>query len=136
MAFKLQQFRDPDLALAGNPVGFYPREFYPLDNFSSFAVVWRGHKWPTAEHAYQASHFFETAPGLIEKIFNANSAHDACAIAKANAHKAPKNWHEIKVGIMEEICRHKLEQNEYVKRKLLQTGNLPIVEDSPKDDFW
>ncbi len=37
---------------------------------------------------------------------------------------------------MEEIVRHKLRQNPYVMRKLLQTGKRKIVEDSPKDAFW
>lgn len=30
----------------------------------------------------------------------------------------------------------KLEQNPYVKKKLLQTKDYLIVEDSPKDAFW
>ena len=64
------------------------------------------------------------------------SAHDAFKLAKANAHKAPKNWSDIKVGIMEEIVRCKLEQNTYIQEKLRQTGEVLIVEDSPKDDFW
>mgnify|MGYP002520092451 CR=1 FL=1 len=37
---------------------------------------------------------------------------------------------------MEDLLRLKLEQNPYVKKKLLQTGDYLIVEDSPKDDFW
>lgn len=132
----LEQFRDPLLDVSGERVGFYPREFFPLDNFAAFQVdVW-GRRWATSEHAYQAAHFFDTAPELVEAIFEARSPHDAYKIAKANAHLAPPDWHDVKVGIMEEICRLKLMQNPYVQRKLLQTGNLPIVEDSPMDDFW
>jgi ribA/ribD-fused uncharacterized protein len=131
-----QPFRDPQLDVSGEVVGFYPREFYTFDNFASFQVVWRGERWATSEHAYQASHFFETAPGLAEQIRNALSAHDAYKLAKANADKAPKNWDEIKVGIMEEIVRCKLEQHPYIQDKLRQTGTVQIVEDSPKDDFW
>jgi len=37
---------------------------------------------------------------------------------------------------MLDICRHKLRQHAYVKQKLLETGDAPIVEDSPKDSFW
>lgn len=37
---------------------------------------------------------------------------------------------------MEELLRLKLEQNPYVKRKLLQTKDYEICEDSPKDSFW
>lgn len=34
------------------------------------------------------------------------------------------------------LLRLKLEQNPYVLKKLLQTGDYYIVEDSPKDSFW
>ena len=133
---KIKQFRDPQLVTDGSVVGFYPREFYVFDTFASFQVDWRGRRWPTSEHAYQAAHFFDTAPELAEQIFQARSAHEAYKIAKANADKAPQNWDEIKVGIMEEIVRAKCEQNPYVKQKLLETLDEEIVEDSPKDAFW
>ena len=138
MSTKVQptQFRDPELDVSGDVVGFYPREFYVFDNFASFAVDYRGRRWSTSEHAYQASHFFETAPELVDEIHKARSAHEAYKIAKANADKAPDNWNDVKVGIMEEIVRAKCEQNPYIKQKLLDTGDLEIVEDSPKDDFW
>ncbi|TAH32346.1 NADAR family protein [Candidatus Saccharibacteria bacterium] len=132
----IKQFRDPDLVTDGSIVGFYPREFFVFDNFSSFQVDWRGRRWPTSEHAYQAAHFFDTAPELAEQIFVARSAHDAYKLAKSNAHQASDNWEDIKVGIMEEIIRAKCEQNPYVKEKLLATLDETIVEDSPKDDFW
>jgi len=139
MAQKVPEpFRDPVLAagISDTQVGFYPREFFMLDNFSSFQVEIWGRVWPTSEHAYQASHFFETAPELAEEIFLARSAHDAFKLAKANGDKAPANWEEIKVGIMEEIVRAKLSQHYYIQQKLLQTGDVPIVEDSPKDSYW
>lgn len=133
---ELGEFRDPQLDVTGEVVGFYPREFYVFDNFSSFQVVWRGRRWATSEHAYQAAHFSETAPDVAEQISDALSAHEAYKIAKANAHKVASDWDEVKVGIMEEICRHKLNQNPYIMEKLLLTGDLEIVEDSPKDSFW
>lgn len=37
---------------------------------------------------------------------------------------------------MEELLRCKIEQNPYVKKKLLETNDYTIVEDSPKDSFW
>lgn len=136
MPQKLDQYRDPILATNEKVIGFYEREFYVFSNFSSFQVQWRGRLWPTSEHAYQAAHFFDTAPELVEQIFNARSAHEAFKIAKANGNKAPKNWEEIKVGVMEDICRHKLEQHPYVEKKLRQTKDWPLAEDSPADDCW
>jgi N-glycosidase YbiA len=130
------QNRDSRLETSGKIIGFYEREFYCFSNFSSFAVKWKDKNWPTSEHAYQAAHFFKTAPGLAKKIYKARSAHEAYKIAKANANKALDNWHEIKVKIMEDIVRHKLKQNPYIIHKLIQTGKRYIVEDSPKDSFW
>ena len=37
---------------------------------------------------------------------------------------------------MEELLRLKIKQNPYVKKKLLQTEDYIIVEDSPKDNYW
>jgi ribA/ribD-fused uncharacterized protein len=133
---KPKQFRDPKLDTSGKLVGFYEREFYVFSNFSSFQIDFKGRRWATSEHIYQASHFFQTVPDLAEEIFNARSAHEAFKIAKANADKAPKNWDDIKVEVMYEICKLKLQQNPYVKRKLLQTGDMYMVEDSPEDAFW
>lgn len=130
------QFRDPELDTSGDIIGFYPREFYVFNNFSAFQVDYKDRTWQTSEHAYQASHFFDTAPELVEAIYKSRSAHEAYKIAKANGDKAPKNWEEIKVGIMYEICKLKMLQNPYVLEKLRQSGDLDIVEDSNKDDFW
>lgn len=138
---ELPQFRDPELAIPRNGVnpevvGFYPREFFMLDNFASFQIEYGDVIWPTAEHLYQASHFFETHPGLADQILHAPSAHEAYKIARANKQFVPDYWDEIKLELMEEIEKLKLEQHPYIQKKLLETGDLPIVEDSTKDDFW
>ena len=46
------------------------------------------------------------------------------------------NWDDVKVGIMRDILRAKVQQHEYVMRKLLATGTRELVEDSWRDDFW
>jgi ribA/ribD-fused uncharacterized protein len=128
--------RDSLLEVSGEIVGFYEREFYCFSNFSSFAVDWNQRFWQTAEHAYQAAHFFGTDPALVNKIHDARSAHDAYKLAKANSNKVSEHWDSIKINMMEDIVRCKLEQNPYVMLKLIQTGEKLIVEDSPKDSFW
>ena len=47
-----------------------------------------------------------------------------------------KYSNEEQLEIMEELLRLKVEQNPYVKKKLLETKDYLIVEDSPKDNFW
>lgn len=134
---KLEQYRDKWMAeKVDDVIGFYPREFYCLDNFSSFKVEYDGYLYSSNEEAYQALGFIETAPEIAEQIKNSHSAHEAQKIAYANRDKRAKNWDKIKVSIMEELLRKKIEQNPYVKKKLLETKNYLIVEDSPKDDFW
>ncbi|HTE22097.1 MAG TPA: NADAR family protein [Candidatus Limnocylindria bacterium] len=130
------QFRDPDLDVSGDRICFYPREFYVFDNFASFQVDYMGRRWATSEHAYQASHFFDTAPQVAEAIFEARSAHDAYKLARAHVDKVPEDWEDRKAEVMYGICRLKLAQNPYVWQKLLETGDLDIVEDSTKDAFW
>ena len=134
---ELEQYRDRWLREKMNEViGFYPREFYPFDNFSSFKVEWNGYLFSSVEEAYQAASFMGSDEELVEKIKKSHSADEAQRIAYANRHKRREYWDDVKVSIMEELLRLKIEQNPYVKKKLLQTGDYMIVEDSPKDDFW
>ena len=133
----LEQYRDKWLAEGFDEyIGFYNREFFCLDNFSSFKVKVDGVLYSTVEHAYQASKFLQTAPEVAEEITNCYSAYDAQRIAHEHTDKQRADWDDGKVSIMERIVRLKLEQNPYVKKKLLQTGDYLICEDSPKDSFW
>ena len=119
------------------PITFYPPKHYPLDNFSSFAVdLEDGLRYPTSEHAYQASKFFTTDPLIAEKIRNARSAHDAKKIAHEHEEKVRKDWDDIKLDVMKSVLLKKVHQNPYVKKILFKTGDRPIVEDSPTDSFW
>lgn len=133
----IEEFRDPQLATDGSVVGFYEREFYVFSNFSSFQVEWRGRLWPTSEHAYQAARYMGMAEDLVEQIANARSAHEAWSLGThENKARQIKNWPEVKVAIMYDICKHKLLQNPYVEKKLRLTNDEYLVEDSPVDSFW
>ena len=134
---ELEQYRDRWLGEKMDEViGFYPREFYPFDNFSSFKVEWNGYLFASVEEAYQAASFMGSDEELVEKIKKSHSADEAQRIAYANRDKRREDWDDVKISIMEELLRLKIEQNPYVKKKLLQTEDYMIVEDSPKDDFW
>ena len=133
---KLDQFRDTWLSETMNDiVGFYPREFYPLDNFSSFKVEYNGYLYSTAEEAFQANMFIKDYPEISDEIKRSNSAHEAQKIRFKNEDKITLKEDEI-LKIMEEILRCKVKQNPYVLKKLLETKDYYIVEDSPKDDYW
>ncbi len=134
---ELEQYRDRWLGEKMDEViGFYPREFYPFDNFSSFKVEWNGYLFSSVEESYQAASFMGSDEELVEKIKKSHSADEAQRIAYANRDKRREDWDDVKISIMEELLRLKIKQNPYVKKKLLQTEDYMIVEDSPKDDFW
>lgn len=124
------------IELISEPVLFHMQEFYCFDNFSAFAITWRGLCWMTVEHAYQAAKFYEHISVLWERIHNAPSAHEAKQIAKTYDHQKRSDWLEVCIPLMEELIWAKLTQHEYVRRKLLQTGERSIIEASPTDLFW
>lgn len=133
----LEQYRDKWLSeKVDEVIGFYPREFYPLDNFSSFKVEWNGYMYSTLEEAFQTARFIGSDEELVQKIKNSHSAHEAQKIAYQNLDKQRKDWEKVELEIMEELLRLKVEQNPYVLRKLLETKDYYIVEDSPKDAYW
>lgn len=113
---------------------FYENEFYPLSNFSSFQLEWRGEIWMTSEHAYHSERFEDEA--LKDEIRKARSAHDAMKFAYANKDKQKPDWDKIKLGVMKEILRAKVNQHPYVRKKLLETSDRELIEDSWRDDFW
>ena len=116
------------------PIFFYEGEFYSFSNFSSFAIEWKGKLWMTSEHVYQSEKFDDE--GLKEEIRMTRSAHDSKKVAGKNKDKYRKNWDEIKLNVMEEILREKIKQHPYVMKKLIDSGDREIIEDSWRDDYW
>lgn len=117
-------------------VMFYEREYYIFSNFSSFKVEWKDRLWMTSEHAFQAARFFDIDESVVEEIFNARSAHDAKKIAYSHADKISDSHTDWHIEIMEEICWNKLQQHSYIQKKILETEEKEIIENSPRDDFW
>lgn len=121
--------------MSKEPVFFYEREFYVFSNFSSFMLEWKGLVFPTSEHAYHWEKFVGN-PEIQHKIITARSAHDSLKIAHEYRQQYIANWDDIKLDVMTDICRAKLQQHPYVMKKLMQTSGRPIIEDSWRDDYW
>ena len=133
---KLDQYRDTWMSHKFNEViGFYPREFYPLDNFSSFKVEVDGYLYASLEEAFQSLLFLPDYPEISNQIKHSHSAHEAQKIMHQNIDKV-RYTDEEKKNLMEKLLRLKIEQNPYVLKKLLETKEYTIVEDSPKDNYW
>lgn len=117
-------------------VFFYEQDFYVLSNFSAFHVHIFGLDFDTAEHAYHYQKFAGTNHSLASEIWSARSAHDAFKIAEANKRERRSDWDAVKVKFMRDILRAKVTQHEYVRRKLLATGDRELIENSWRDAFW
>jgi hypothetical protein len=113
---------------------FYEQDFYPLSNFSSFTLQWKGIRFDTSEAAYHWEKFEDLS--LKEEIRFAPSAHEAFKAAERYKPQRRADWDAVKVDIMRDILRAKLTQHEYVRRKLLATGDRELIENSWRDDFW
>lgn len=122
-------------------VFFYEHDFYVFSNFSSFSVEMWGEVFPTTEHAYHWRRFAMAGNAVSNKVatevLNARSAHDAYVIAqRAKDSLQYSGWDNVKIANMELILRTKVDQHEYVLKKLLATGDRELVEDSWRDSFW
>ena len=128
-------------------VFFYEQDFYVLSNFSAFTLQWNGWRFDTSEAVYHWEKFAHMNEVGIEGpaqhecdicwiIRRAASAHEAFKIAEANKPSRHPDWDRIKVDVMRKILRAKADQHEYVRRKLLATGDRELIEDSWRDDFW
>jgi ribA/ribD-fused uncharacterized protein len=127
-------------------VCFYEQDFYVLSNFSAFTLEWKSYRFDTLEAAYHWEKFQQPPNGPVEwdterarirhRILHADSAHQAFKIAQdQKAYRRP-DWDDVKVEVMARLLREKVKQHEYVRRKLLATGERELVENSWRDDFW
>jgi N-glycosidase YbiA len=130
---------------------FYEQDFYVLSNFSAFEVRWTdNYNFKTAEHCYHWLRFVTGAANgklgdaiatdaalvVAYAVASAPSAHEAFKIAQENKHLQRADWDDVKIGKMRLVIRAKALQHEYVRRKLLATGDRELVENSWRDDFW
>ncbi len=128
-------------------VFFYEQDFYVLSNFSSFQVMHEGTLHQTSEHAYHYAKFSthvqwkdteescRAREKLLSDITYAKSAHEAFKLGQ-NKELRRKDWEDVKEGVMMEILWAKVHQHEYVRQKLLATGNRELIEDSWRDNVW
>ena len=116
-------------------VFFYEQDYYCLSNFSAFTLIRNGKRFDTSEAAYHYEKFPHN-PFIQNLIHSAISAHEAFKTAEKYKRAQRENWNNIRVQIMFDILYQKTLQHNYVKRKLLSTGDRLLIENSWRDNFW
>jgi ribA/ribD-fused uncharacterized protein len=120
-------------------VFFYEQDHYYLSNFSSFRLKWRDKDFDTSEHVYHWEKFdTQNFPGMEvqRRIVFSRSAHEAFKIAEEYRACRRAEWDTIRLNVMSNILRAKAQQHEYVRRKLIQTGECELIENSWRDNYW
>jgi type I restriction enzyme S subunit len=101
-----------------------------------FPIRVNGIEIRTAEALYQACRF-PRVPQVQRLIISEPSPMTAKMKSKPYRDEGRSDWNAVRVRVMRWCLRVKLAQNwEAFGQLLLQTHEMPIVEDSRKDDFW
>ena len=105
-----------------------------FSNFSKHGFMLRDKYWPTVEHFFQAQKF----PGhpFEEKIRTASSPTQAKKMGQMRSLPLPKNWEQIKDGIMRSAVLAKFRAHDDLKKLLLETNDEELVENAPSDYYW
>jgi type I restriction enzyme S subunit len=122
----------------GSAVFLKTKEKYGgLSNMAGgFPLVVNDIKIRTSEALYQACRF-PHMPEIQRLIIEQKSPMTAKMKGKPHRQNSRPDWDTVRVKIMRWCLRVKLAQNwDSFRELLLETANLPIVEQSRRDDFW
>ena len=123
---------------SGSAVFLKTRERYGgLSNMAGgFPLLVNGVPIRTTEALYQACRF-PHLPNIQQLIIDQRSPMTAKMKGKPHRHASRRDWNGVRIRIMRWCLEVKLAQN-WVKfgEALRETGTLPIVEHSRRDDFW
>jgi ribA/ribD-fused uncharacterized protein len=111
-------------------------------NFYKADVVYEGILYPSTEHAYQAAKSLDPQfrlyvanvvilPGQAKHAGNNKLENQAvpCVLRK--------DWDDIKIQVMEDVCRDKFTRHPKLMDMLLATGDIELVEyNTWRDHFW
>ena len=111
--------------------------FGGLSNMAGgYPLLVNGRRVLTSEALYQACRFPQQ-PEIQALIIGQRSPMAAKMVGKPYRASTRPDWESVRVKVMRWALRVKLVQNRDAFGELLeQTGSLPIVEDSHRDDFW
>lgn len=123
---------------------FYEQDFYVFSNFSSFRVSVDGLVFDTVEYAYHWQKFAYpitsgnavTCKSIRTMIEKANSSHMAFKIGQDFKEHRDPHWDEKKLGVMERLLNLKVDQHSYVRKKLFDSQDKELVENSWRDSYW
>jgi ribA/ribD-fused uncharacterized protein len=111
---------------------FHGENFF-LSNFFELPFWYKGRRWKTVEHAFQAAKCLNWADE--EKIHKADTPGEAKRIGRKVT--LIPGWDYKRVDVMRDCLRMKFLQNDDLMQKLLSTGDEQLVEGNTwHDNYW
>lgn len=115
------------------PINSFRGENSFLSNMSGSSFKVGQETYPTVEHFFQVMK--TTDPAERAKILAAKTAGEAKKIGRTVTLR--KNWNEIREEVMEAGLRAKFQQNPELKKRLIDTGDVDLIEGNTwGDTFW
>ena len=105
-----------------------------LANYSDYGFELYGKYWPTVEHFYQAQKFENEE--LQEIIRNSKTPKIASQIGRDRNNKLRDNWENLKKEVMLEGVLAKFRAHKDIMKKLIETGDEEIIENTDIDYYW
>lgn len=115
-------------------IPYYETSNFCFSNFSAHKVRYKGVTYATAEHAFHAQKFMDK--GLRGQIIQCGSPLEAWKLAKELKSQRRTDWNDVKVEVLTDIIREKVNQHQEVKAALLATDDREIIEINKNDEFW
>ena len=107
-------------------------KYFFLSNFYPVEVDFDGFTFQNNEAAFQAMKTLDRGKRAEFTRLDPSSAK-----RKGRQVRLRKDWEEVKDQLMYEICLSKFNQNEDLKRKLLQTKGIELIEGNDwGDTYW
>lgn len=107
--------------------------YHFLSNFHIDEIEFEGKIYPSVEHAYQAAKTIDEEEREIIRTTNGPGM-----AKKLGRHvHIRSDWEEIKISVMTELVYRKFSRNLELKKKLISTGDLTLIEGNWwGDKFW
>jgi N-glycosidase YbiA len=112
---------------AEDPYGYF-------SNFALYPLELNGKTWPTSEHYYQAQKVVGTE--WEENIRLCATPLEAFEMTRLPEFPERADWVDVKDAAMYEAVYAKFTQHEDLQKKLLDSGDAVLIEDSPVDYYW
>lgn len=105
-----------------------------FSNFAGTPVEENGIIYKTTEHYFQSKKFKDKEN--INAVISAPTAHLAAQVGRDRTRPLRVDWEIIKDSVMYDALVLKAKQHPQFKKKLIESGEREIIEDSPYDSYW